>query len=266
MDAGRCFTQNWAVTHACIAALAATFALGSAPAARAADGLPAPTGLAASVSGKDVTLTWNLYPAADLPSNCTDNREIQIRRDDVQIATTGIAATSHVDPGLADDTYVYAIRARCRIPAVPGPGGSPAQNLVSDDSEHVTVTVEETVAVPTCSDAPSIVAGGSPGVLWPPNGKQVPVTVAGIVTPGDGCPMPEQVDYEVIDEYGEHSHVDSVGIVDGAFSFIIGLEASRRGDDRDGRRYTIVLTASADGFESEPALGEVVVPHDQRRR
>ena len=67
--------------------------------------------------------------------------------------------------------------------------------------------------------------------------------------------------YVVMDEYGQIQPQGSVALVDGQYTFTVALEASRRGNDQDGRHYTIVVSANDNaghlGFKS--AL--VTVPH-----
>jgi hypothetical protein len=218
--------------------------------------IPAPTGLTANVFGNDVQLTWDSYSTTNLPAECTHNQEIQLRRNGSEFATAGITEISYTDADLGNGAYTYEIRARCRIP------GPPAVNLRSAWSTSAIAIVE----LATCVSAPSIFASVTPVMLWPPNGKMIPVTVTGSVTAGSGCQTPGQVSWELVDEYDEHSNFGSVEVTNGQFSLSLSLEASRLGYDMDGRVYTINLTASAEGYTSEVEFVEVLVPHDQRRR
>jgi hypothetical protein len=43
------------------------------------------------------------------------------------------------------------------------------------------------------------------------------------------------------------------------------LEASRRGSDRDGRRYTLAVRANDEAGNAGSATGAVIVPHDRRK-
>jgi hypothetical protein len=43
--------------------------------------------------------------------------------------------------------------------------------------------------------------------------------------------------YQVIDEYGQIQPSGSVPLVNGGYSFTVSLQASRRGNDQDGRHY-----------------------------
>ena len=226
-------------------------------------GYAAPTGLDAAVAADDVTLTWNMY--AGFPAGCTQAREIRIQRSDNggdfnQITSVGVGATSYLDEDLAAGTYQYRIQARCNVPAVPGVSPADPNNL----SLYSSVVTAEVILAPPCVGAPLVEAAASPVVIWPPNGKQVAVTITGTVSPAPNCAVPASILYSIVDEYGEMSSPNpvSTAIESAAFNFQVSLEASRRGDDLDGRLYTILLNTT-DGGE---AVIEVRVPHDQRKK
>lgn len=220
----------------------------------------APSGLTATVLDDTVTLEWTPY---QFPVNCTGsedggNRQIQARYSLDQgsfISVPGnrqaLATTWLVDE-LAEGGYEFSIRARCPV------AGSGVWE--SSWSEPVSAQV---VLAPPCAGAPEVIATATPTVLWPPNGKLVPVIVSGSVIPQANCTMPESIHFLVDDEYGELStDVASVSLDDGTFEFLVDLEASRYGHDLDGRRYEIGIETADEGGTS---VG-VVVPHDQRRR
>jgi hypothetical protein len=102
-----------------------------------------------------------------------------------------------------------------------------------------------------------------PTVLWPPNGRLVPVQVTGNVTRESNGSFPQLI-HVVNDEYGQF---DSTGVVavqrDGFYSFTVELQASRLGQDKDGRQYTIAVVA-IDRFDHTNTIHAVVVtvPHD----
>lgn len=115
----------------------------------------------------------------------------------------------------------------------------------------------------TCSGtAPVVTAAASPAVLWPPNNKTVLVTVSGSIAM-PGCPLSvTSAGYVVQDEYGQVQPHGSITVGnDGTFSFSVPLLASRRGDDRDGRTYTIRISAQAAGTTGS-ATAVVTVPHN----
>jgi alpha-tubulin suppressor-like RCC1 family protein len=97
-------------------------------------------------------------------------------------------------------------------------------------------------------------------VLWPPNGARVPVTVSGIVEDADAAVA--NATYAVIDEYGQLQPAGMLQLdASGRFSVGLMLEASRRDDDLDGRRYLIVLTAHDPAGNTSTRSAQVTVPH-----
>src|SRR5262249_2150539 len=99
---------------------------------------------------------------------------------------------------------------------------------------------------------------------WPPNGKSVSVTVSGSITPGTQVIPPSGTTYAVIDEYGLVRPSGTVTLgANGSYSFTIQLEASRNGDDLDGRQYPITVRARDKVGNVGSASTVVTVPHDQ---
>jgi len=118
----------------------------------------------------------------------------------------------------------------------------------------------------TVMNADVVSIAANPTSLWPPNGKLVPVTVSGVIADRD----PVAAHFHVLDEYGAVQPSGPVSLSDnhdGTFSyaFTVPLQASRLGQDRDGRQYTIVVNAS-DDHSSDSGEAVVTVPHDQGRR
>jgi len=111
--------------------------------------------------------------------------------------------------------------------------------------------------------APRVTASASPTTLWPPNNKFVAVTVTGHVSDASGG-VPRTVSYRVQDEYGR-AQPSGIARVNarGDYSFVVFLEASRLGQDKDGRQYTIVVKATDQAGNSGSASTHVTVPHDQ---
>jgi probable HAF family extracellular repeat protein len=105
---------------------------------------------------------------------------------------------------------------------------------------------------------PLITISASPETLWPPNGKLVPVTMSGTITDESGV---QASSYQVMDEYGQVQPKGSVSLVDGSYAFAVALQASRNGNDRDGRRYTIVVSATDNAGNVGRASTRVTVPH-----
>jgi hypothetical protein len=117
---------------------------------------------------------------------------------------------------------------------------------------------------PCTSSAPVVTVAATPAILWPPNGRRVPVSVSGSVTASGCAPTLTSVRYVVHDEYGQLRFHGSTPIAsDGTFSFKVPLVASRRGDDRDGRHYRITIRARTAGGAVGTARTIVTVPHSR---
>ncbi len=100
--------------------------------------------------------------------------------------------------------------------------------------------------------------------LWPPNGKMVPVVVGGSITDALSGVNPSTASFAVVDEYGQIQPNGPVTLhAGGTFSFTVMLQASRNGDDTDGRHYTINVTAADYAGNTGSASAVVNVPHDQ---
>ena len=70
--------------------------------------------------------------------------------------------------------------------------------------------------------------------------------------------------YIVMDEYGQVQPKGPVTLMlNSSYSFLISLQASRRGNDQDGRRYTIVVSATDTAGNLGVKSTIVTVPHDQ---
>ncbi len=112
--------------------------------------------------------------------------------------------------------------------------------------------------------APTLTAAASLTSLWPPNHKMVDDVVAGTFTDGDSGVDPASVSFTVVDSYGAVQPSGPVTLnPDGSFSFVVSLEASRRGTDQGGRTYTITVTGTDLAGNTTSAIIVVTVPHDQ---
>jgi hypothetical protein len=233
------------------------FALGGAAlVASHLGGYAAPT-LSGVVSGDDVQLSWS---DASWPVGCTQAREYFIYRNNSQITSVSGLTTNYTDSDLANGTYAYKVQGKCNVPAVPSVSSADTNNLSAmSNIEEVTIA-----SAPACVGAPTLTASANPMTLWPPNGKLVQVTVTGTISPQENCSVPENVSYWIADEYGDLSSPSpiNVAVQDSAFTFSLSLEASRLGDDLDGRTYELHVSTSDGGY----ITGDVVVPHDQRKK
>jgi uncharacterized protein YjbI with pentapeptide repeats len=126
-------------------------------------------------------------------------------------------------------------------------------------SAQRTVTVVDTIAPSSFS------AVVTPSILWPPTGGIVQVTISGdAVDAGTGA---ARIEWRVLDEYKQHQPSGTQPLTgNGPFSFRVGLVSDRRGNDKDGRHYTIVLTVF-DGAGNQLVLPTplVVNVHDQSK-
>jgi hypothetical protein len=144
-------------------------------------------------------------------------------------------------------------------------------NLCSDpfscDNEDGTVGGLGLIGVllnnsPFCTTPPVVTLSITPTSLWPPNGQMVPVTVSGTIT-DTGCTITSAA-YAVTDEYGQVQPSGPVTLgTGGAYFLTVGLQASRLGNDLDGRLYTITVSARNNVSNTGSQAGTVIVPHDQ---
>jgi hypothetical protein len=145
-------------------------------------------------------------------------------------------------------------------------GASPGNNQHLSWSFNAPVLNNDTAiafsAAALDTAGPAIVAT-APATIWPPNGKTVPVRVQGTITDASGVDL-GSARFAVTDEYGIAQPSGAITVAaDGAFSVDVPLVASRLGNDADGRRYTITLTAADLLGNQGSATVIVVVPHDQ---
>ncbi len=90
--------------------------------------------------------------------------------------------------------------------------------------------------------SPVITVSATPKTLWPPNGKLVPVTISGTITDAGSGVAPSTATFEVKDEYGliqPSGQITTLDAKNGSYAFRIQLQASRKDNDADGRKYTI---------------------------
>ena len=117
---------------------------------------------------------------------------------------------------------------------------------------------------PSCTTPPTVTMSATPAYLWPPNGKLAPVTISGkMAAAGTGCTI-KTAAYVVKDEYGKVQPHGAVTLgAGGAYRFTIWLQASRLGNDRDGRLYTVSVGATSNVGTTRSQTRKVIVPHDQ---
>src|SRR5271157_348756 len=121
-----------------------------------------------------------------------------------------------------------------------------------------------TAAVNIDLTPPVVSVSANPSSIWPPNGKMVPVTVSGAITDSLSGVDPSTAAFNVVDEYGQIQPSGSVSLgAGGSYSFTVALQASRNGNDKDGRQYTITVSAKDLAGNLGSAATVVTVPHDQ---
>ena len=111
---------------------------------------------------------------------------------------------------------------------------------------------------------PAVSVSANPSSLWPPNGKMVPVTVSGTIKDSLSGVNPSTATFAVVDEYGMVQPSGPVNLGHGgSYSFTVLLQASRNGNDKNGRQYTITVSARDLAGNLGSAAAIVTVPHDQ---
>ena len=106
---------------------------------------------------------------------------------------------------------------------------------------------------------PEISFNVNPKVIWPPNNKMVDVNLTGSILDEN----PYLVSVSIEDEYNLVEPTLTT-YNQSEFNQSIKLEASRKGDDLDGRIYLIRILATDLAGNSTQQQLEVILPHDQR--
>ena len=113
---------------------------------------------------------------------------------------------------------------------------------------------------------PVITLSATPRILWPPNGRLAPVTLSGTITDTGSGVNASTAEYAVQDEYGEVQPFGKITLnAAGNYSFTILLRAGRRGNDLNGRQYTIRVSAKDNAGNRGVRWTRVTLPHDQSR-
>jgi hypothetical protein len=156
-------------------------------------------------------------------------------------------------------------------PVAPGGTGgitvTGEQTVTNYQYNGIVVTTVNGVPVGGDTTPPVVTVFANPSTLWPPNGKMVFVTISGMITDNESGGTgvnPSTAAYTVTDEYGQVEPHGSVSLQpNGSYSFSIQLQASRAGNDQDGRHYIITVDAQDNGGNTGLATIGVTVPHDQ---
>jgi hypothetical protein len=125
-----------------------------------------------------------------------------------------------------------------------------------EEARSLTVRIDQT--------APAISLSADPSVIWPPNGKIIPITISG--SGADAVSGLAAVSYVVTDEYGAPLGVPlrSLNGDSATWADQLSVEARRNGYDLDGRVYQVVATLSDVAGNTATATVIIRVPHDRR--
>ena len=112
--------------------------------------------------------------------------------------------------------------------------------------------------------APSLSLSATPDRIWPANNQPFEVSLAGAGS--DATSGLASVTYVVTDEYGSPLSIPTRSLSGNtaAWAEALTVEASRRGDDRDGRLYRVTATVTDVAGNTTTATADIVVPHDRR--
>jgi hypothetical protein len=148
-----------------------------------------------------------------------------------------------------------------------GPSGGPPEVFGTDPSRPSVAgnpIMMDAPAVSLDKTPPVITASANPATLWPPNGKMVPVTISGTVADSLSGVNASTATFAVKDAYGLVQPSGPVSLAsNGSYSFTIPLEAKRAGQDKNGRLYTIMVSAQDNAGNAASTTTTVIVPHDQ---
>jgi hypothetical protein len=128
----------------------------------------------------------------------------------------------------------------------------------NDASTRVSITVRNR----RDRTPPHVTVAAWPGEIQPRGQRFVPVTFTG--TASDDESLIHSVTFRIHDEYGRVHPFGSASVTGGRFSITVLLEASRRGQDLDGRRYMLSVTARDLEENEASASARATVKHDNR--
>lgn len=98
------------------------------------------------------------------------------------------------------------------------------------------------------------------------NNKPAQIELSGSVSIPDGCEV-DNAQYQLADEYGELDKVDALQLdADGSFTVPVTVVASRKGNDKDGRLYTVKFVAENEAGVGESVETNIVIMHDNSKK
>jgi hypothetical protein len=142
---------------------------------------------------------------------------------------------------------------------------------VSRSNERVTfntVTLFVEVTPGSRCQQPPVISETTSGrkILNDRNSKQQTLVFSGSINSPPGCTTSRSW-YQLSDEYGEMDKTGNVAPdANGNFTVSVSVIASRKGDDKNGRHYSLVF-----GAENEAGIGlsdqrDIVITHDNRKK
>ena len=170
---------------------------------------------------------------------------------------SGVARTEYsIDGGATWAAYAGGI-------AVGAEGTTTILYRSADEAGNVEEV--QTLSVKIDQTAPPLSLSADPSTIWPPDGRQVEVTIAGAGS--DAVSGLAGVTYVVADEYGAPLGINPRALAGAAaeWSESLQVEARRHGRDRDGRVYRVTATLRDAAGNTATATATILVPHDQRR-
>lgn len=171
-------------------------------------------------------------------------------RTDALTSTDGNGFYGGVD--LAAGTYTAVITPAAGLPYTSCPATVSIGQVTTFD-----------VAIDRQAPTSTIVA--TPNEIWPPKGQLVALTISGEA--GDVGLGLSRVVVTLTDEYGEIAPEPVEVLLSGgaaSWSVTFQVPAHRRGDDRDGRVFSISASVADLGCNTTVVQTSVLVPHDQR--
>lgn len=169
---------------------------------------------------------------------------------------SGVAHTYYQVDGGAQQTYAGPF-------TVSGDGNHTVTFWSVDNTGNVETAQEQAINIDTT--APALTASANPSVIWPANGGMVNVTISGKISDSLSGVDTGSGSYATVDSHGKVQPAGSFTIAaDGTYTFTVRLEASRLGQDRNGRTYTFTLHAKDLAGNAGSTTVVVTVPHDQR--
>ena len=230
-------------------------------------------------------LPWKINPQVghikgfvkDETGAVVDTGAIAIQRQGTDMPSAGRAQVTNATDGGGFYGGVDLAAGTYRVTVTPL-GAAPFTSCPAVVTRGAVTTLDVTID----RAAPATTITADPQEIWPasqkradaqareggpPDGRTVMVTVSGNATDaGTGI---ASIAFRVLDEYGEVVPVvaseSGAGAVALSWSRQVELQALRRGEDRDGRTYTIEATITDNACNTTVVTTTVLVGHDQRR-